>query len=189
MSMSETLQAGSENSIMRHPRLRVHASRVIVALLFCVALSACEKKPSGTSQSVAPATGSPSAAAMKVDWSKIQPVGAGDSIMSYKTLARHCDAWYKGGNTLITLRYDGAAATDGSGHSMKMSPESWKGVAQAVRQSASPTIASASKSALYGGSSPQADTFGTLPRYKYEIEVVDDSTIRLKNIGKFDDGV
>lgn len=109
--------------------------------------------------------------------------------MEFKTLARLCDAWYKGARADIVFKYDGAAAVVDVGHSMPMSPESWKGVVSVVRSNPDARNAFASKSRFYSNPSwYHPDTFGTLPRYNYGLTVVDDVTLKLHNDGKLDDG-
>lgn len=152
-------------------------------------LASCDRAAptSSPSPSVAttPATPTPT------DWSKITPVDAGEAILSYKTLARHADAWHKGAKPVITLRHNGVdAATDDAGNKITITPQAWKGVIDQVRAGTQPTIALASKSAFYADpTKPVKDTFGTLARYSYRLEVVADNELRLHNEGRRDDGV
>ena len=139
--------------------------------------------------SASPTPANPAAA--PIDWSTVTPVDAGEAILAYKTLARRADAWHNGAKPTITVRHDGiAAATDESGNKFKITPQAWKGIIDQVRGNSEPTIALASKSAFYADpTKPANDSFGTLARYSYRLEVVADNELRLHNEGKRDDGV
>lgn len=162
---------------------------VLSATAAALMLASCDRG-APTSTPGAPAATAPADAAA-TDWSKVTPVDAGEAILAYKTLARHADAWHKGARPTITLRHDGvAAATDDVGNKVAITPQAWKGIIDQVRGTSEPTIAVASKSAIYADpTKPVKDTFGTLARYSYRLEVVADNELRLHNEGKRDDGV
>lgn len=160
-------------------------------------LASCDRAGTPSNSPTAPATAStatsgPAAATPAItDWSKVTPVDAGESILAYKTLARRADAWHNGAKPTITLRHDGvAAATDDAGNTVAITPQAWKGIIDQVRGASAPTIALASKSAFYADpTKPVKDSFGTLARYSYRLEVIADNELRLHNEGKRDDGV
>ena len=165
------------------------AALLFGAIAAALMLASCDRAAAPTSTATSPAAAEPAAAA--TDWSKVTPVDAGEAILAYKTLARHTDAWHKGAKPTITLRHDGvAAATDDAGNKVAITPRAWKGIIDQVRGASAPTIALASKSAFYADpTKPVKDSFGTLARYSYRLEVIADYELRLHNEGKRDDGV
>lgn len=124
-----------------------------------------------------------------MDWNSVTAARDGSQIMAYKTLARMCDAWHKGGAPAITLRYgsDGKARDD-AGNSAAVSPEEWEGIVDDARRG--DVLAVASESRFYSdpASGMPQDTFGTVPRFKYAVEVIDSDTLTFANRGNLDDG-
>lgn len=175
------------------PHLSLHArplsarkTLALGALLIALLLAACDKKaPSGSaSQSGGAASG-----AAAVNWSGVKPSPEGDAILAYKTLARACDAWHKGGKPRITLRHDGQGhVSDDAGNTRPLLREDWRAIVRLVRAPGDPHVAVASKSDFYAGSGPFTDNFGLLARYKYTIELIDDSTLVFRNDGLHDGG-
>ena len=156
------------------------------ALLAAPLLAACDAKVPSRSASQ---SGETPVASAPVDWSTVKPAGDGEAILAYKTLARACDAWHRGGKPRITLRHDGrSVATDDAGNTTPVSPQDWLAIIGLVRDSGKPTVAVASKSRHYAGGGPGTDNFGLLPRFKYVIELVDDNTLVFRNDGLYDDG-
>lgn len=169
----------------------------VLAVLALALLAACEEKstPASSTPASKAASASSSAPAAAIDWSRIKAVELGSAVMSYKTLARHCDAWHKGKVPVITLRHDGAGTvSDGQGNTVSLPADCWKGIVAAVRAEPGKHIAVAAKSAMYDQSMPpigpgwQPDTFGIVPRHQYQIAVIDDATITFTTQGMFDDG-
>jgi hypothetical protein len=168
---------------------------VPATVLILVSGLGCEERSKPEpSQSAAGASGD-AAAASGVDWATVAAAHDGSQIMAYRTLARKCDGWYHGSSPVVTFRYGpaGTATADGA-HSAPVSVAEWKGIVENARhgqKDGSKVPAVASKSSFYSqpASGFPPDTFGTIPRYRYELEAVDDNTVRFVNKGKYDDGV
>lgn len=171
----------------------VRGCSLVMGLALMGTLASCDRKPptpTPTPTSTATPTANEAGAAA-VDWSRVTAVETGEAVLAYKTLARHADAWHKGAKDVITVRHDGVgAATDDAGNTMAMTPAAWKGIVEVVRAAKEPVLAVAGKSDFHSGLlSPARDTFGTLARYHYRLELVGDGELRLHNEGKRDDGV
>ncbi len=169
--------------------------RSLFALL-AFALAACA--PTRTSAPTAGSAAKPAAssavpAPRATDWSKVQASDVGNSILAYKTLARHADAWYRALQPAITLAFNpDGHAEDGQGRRLRFSAADWKGVIREARRTDRPTIAFASPSDNYSrneGSATPQDKFGTVPRYKYRLDAPDDDHLRMTIVEKMDGGI
>jgi hypothetical protein len=165
-----------------------------MVLILVSGLGCEERSKPAPSQSALAASGE-GAVPSAVDWAAVTAAHDGSQIMAYKTLARKCDGWYHGAAPVVTFRYGpaGTATADGA-HSAPVSVAEWKGIVEDARhglKDGSKVPAVASKSSLYAQPAPggPSDTFGTIPRYRYDLEAVDDNTVRFVNKGKYDDGV
>jgi hypothetical protein len=168
---------------------------VPATVLILVSGLGCEERSKPAPSQSAPAANGEAATPSGVDWATVTAAHDGGQIMAYKTLARKCDGWYHGSSAVVTFRYGlaGTATADGA-HSASVSAAEWKGIVEDARhgrKDGSKVEAVASKSSLYAqpASGFPPDTFGTIPRYRYELEAVDDNTVRFVNKGKYDDGV
>jgi hypothetical protein len=163
---------------------------LLVACLACtVGCSISEHSPaqqgSARSGTTAPAAPSP-------DWSAIEPATDGSEIRAYKTIARHADAWYHGRKQTIELAFQpGGFAADRAGHRVAVTAQEWKGIIARARAAPpeDPLVALASRAEMYSGANPRLprDSFGEVPRHLYSIQVLGDGTLRLRNLGPYEE--
>lgn len=161
-------------------------------------LGSCDRKPSATTTApIRVVAEKQSSGAPAVDWTTVTPTADGSEVVAYKAIARYCDFWHQGRTPAITLRFvPPSSFIDDAGHSADfgtqlLSAQIWKGITRSTKgPRGEPKWAVASKSDVYKAKTPglPGDDFGTLPRYKYSMEVLDDGTLCFHNLGKYDDG-
>jgi hypothetical protein len=134
----------------------------------------------------------PAAAPKAMDWSAVEGSKNGVQIMAWKTVARHCDAWYKGSKPVIDLRFNpDGHAEDGAGHRMPVRAADWKGIVESTRIAGKEVEAFAALSELYSSGREEIpqDKFGIKARYRYRVTAVSDDVLRYTVIDKLDGGV
>ncbi len=125
------------------------------------------------------------------DWSRVTPSANGAQIVAWKTLARHCDAWYKGAQPQIDFRYaDGYAAVD-AGHKVRTRAEDFAGIVRSARVPGAKVEAFASLSEVYsnGREGIPQDKFGLKARYRYRATALSDDALRYHIIEKPEGGM
>ncbi len=160
---------------------------LILASVAAVA-AGCSSAPPASRAKPAPSAAAPAT----MDWSKVEPATNGGQILAWKTLARHCDAWYKGSRMVVDLRFNpDGHAEDGEGRRMKIAAADWKGVVHAAQAPGAKVEAFASLSDVYasGREDIPQDKFGTKARYRYRITAVSDDILRFSIVEKMDGGV
>jgi len=184
---------------MKTRSLCARLARLGAASPLLLGVSGCDQRPKPAPVAIAPPT-----VPAGIDWSKVEPAETGISILSYKALARYCDGWHAGSTPVITLRFvPPTSIKDDSGHAVDlgalcMNESIWKTIVTLARRrdpEGLPLQALSSKSKFYEtpiGSHSDAiwplDNFGTIPRYKYAMDTLDDETLTFRNVGKYDDG-
>lgn len=112
--------------------------------------------------------------------------------MASKTLARRCDAAFKGSKQSFKVRFEsGRAKIEGSSIDYRLTASEWKGIIERSRRAlpdGNPYFAVASKLNMYEGNYRNSDAFGRLDRYMYDFKVVSDDVLELSIRMKFDGG-
>lgn len=162
----------------------------LIAAGLVIQAAACEKQPSPSRQSTgesssqsASTPAAPAASAPSYDWASVTAANASAAIAASKNIARQCDGWHKGQVSVIKLVHNGTQVSDGKGNTLAVAAADWKGIVELARKPGEPYKVTASKSAMY------TDSFGTIPRYMYEVKATDDSTLVFTITRKYDDGV
>ncbi len=148
--------------------------------------------PACDSKSPAPASSQQQSAT--TDWDSVKAADKPFAAFGIKVLARRVDAWHRGSMPVVELRYQAGKATDGSGNEFDIEASMWKGIVALVGSGKNPVTDHALGRRMYTASPGQIthswteDTYGTVPRYIYRIEKIDDGTLRMTVLKKFDDG-